>query len=293
MNRVQTITNGHVREHQPKFEQLRLVCPHLGVENDPETWLAFPAAGNCCHYAKPVGFVAMEHQQQFCLHENHLQCPLLLKTKGVGRLPAEMQLPTERPATTRFWPTLLLFIVGLLFIGWLTLNGQRKLAVNEPLVPAGTMPVIALLPSETAIATHTPTPKPSPTATPTPIPNSPTPQNSPTLPPTYTLVPSSTVIPPATIPATATPIPPQIIVLVERLNVRAGPSLVYPSVAVINAGERLNIIGINRSGDWWQVCCVAEQVGWVFGGSVLVEGDTSTVPIVLEIPPTSVATTTP
>lgn len=49
MNRVQTATNGHVHEHQANAEQLRLVCPHLGVENDPETWLAFPAAGNCCY----------------------------------------------------------------------------------------------------------------------------------------------------------------------------------------------------------------------------------------------------
>lgn len=291
MNRVQATTNGHVREHQPKLEQLRLVCPHLGVENDPETWLAFPAAGNCCHYAKPIGFVAMTHQQQFCLHENHLQCPLLLKTKGAGRLPTEIELPTERPAISRFWPTLLLFVVGLLFIGWLILNGERQLATNEPTVPAGTAPVIALLPTETATATHTP--KPSPTATSTPIPNSPTPQNSPTLPPTYTLVPSSTTMPPTTIPATATPILPEIIVLVERLNVRAGPGLVYPTVAVINAGERLDIIGINRSGDWWQVCCVAGQSGWVFGGSVLVEGDTSAVPIIVEIPPTPVASPTP
>ena len=285
MNPVQTATNGHVREQQPKIEHTRLVCPHLGVKSDPETWLAFPAAGNCCHYAKPIGLVATEHQQQFCLNVNYLQCPLLSKEKGINRpLPAEIQLPAERPAGVRFWPVLLLLMIGLLFSGWLILNGDRNLETPVVVVPAGASPS----PTQTATAAATLTPSPTATATQTPIPNSPTPQNSPTLPPTYTLVPSPTAIP-----ATATPIPTQIVVIVERLNVRQGPGVVYPPIAVLNAGERVNITGMNRNGDWWQICCVAGVTGWVFGESVLVEGDTSTIPIVLEIPPVPIATIAP
>lgn len=123
-------------------------------------------------------------------------------------------------------------------------------------------------PTSTATPTETPTPV---LATPTPV-ETPTPAAPPS--PTPTATPSSA---PTTAPT------PYIVVQVESLNVRAGPGTAYPIVGRLAAEDTLAIVGRNETGDWWQVCCLEGQTGWV--AASLVEARAATgVPVITDVP---------
>ena len=133
----------------------------------------------------------------------------------------------------------------------------------------------------------TPRPAPSPTAvgevalvppTDTPVPATPTPAV-----PTDAPVPRP---PTSLLPPTPTPRPQPVgVVQADKVNVRKGPGTRYPLVAQVAKGTRLEILGRNQAGDWWQVCCVNGQQVWIVGKLVQVEGDSSGVQVVASIPP--------
>jgi hypothetical protein len=56
------------------------------------------------------------------------------------------------------------------------------------------------------------------------------------------------------------------------VNVRSGPGTEYDLVGTAATGESFTVIARNAAGDWWQVCCVAGQNGWVFGELAAVQG---------------------
>jgi hypothetical protein len=67
---------------------------------------------------------------------------------------------------------------------------------------------------------------------------------------------------------TATPTPEAkaaFVVSQEIVNIRQGPGTTYGIVGSVNSGTNLEIIGKNDAGDWWQVCCVNGEPGWIFG----------------------------
>ena len=49
------------------------------------------------------------------------------------------------------------------------------------------------------------------------------------------------------------------------MNVRSGPGTEYELVGSAANGESFAIVAKNATGDWWQICCVGGQNGWVFG----------------------------
>lgn len=53
-------------------------------------------------------------------------------------------------------------------------------------------------------------------------------------------------------------------VVVEAANVRNGPSTDYNVVGTVVNGEQYPVTGRNAQGDWWQICCFAEQPGWIY-----------------------------
>ncbi len=73
---------------------------------------------------------------------------------------------------------------------------------------------------------------------------------------------------------------PQVRVLAERLNVRSGPSQAYPVLTVLNANEVLDVSGRLADNTWWQICCINEDVAWVFGEGVELWGIAEVVPII-------------
>ncbi len=75
-----------------------------------------------------------------------------------------------------------------------------------------------------------------------------------------------------TAPATPTPLPaPRLAVAGDVVNMRGGPGTDYAIVGSAGNGETFDIIARNEQGDWWQVCCVNGQPGWLFGQLATVE----------------------
>ncbi|MAT42374.1 MAG: hypothetical protein CL609_08540 [Anaerolineaceae bacterium] len=52
------------------------ICPYLGLKNDKETVMQFPSTGNYCFHVSPVEPVDRRHQEIYCLHNNHINCPV-------------------------------------------------------------------------------------------------------------------------------------------------------------------------------------------------------------------------
>ncbi len=127
----------------------------------------------------------------------------------------------------------------------------------------------------------TATPLPPPTATPEPPTGTP--------PPTFTPGP-----PTATPTITPTPLPPVTVeVVVDQANVRQGPGNLYPVVARLDVGTQITVIGRNRAGDWWKVCCVNGADVWIADATVRVTGPLWVVPEVSDVPPPPPTTAPP
>lgn len=77
----------------------------------------------------------------------------------------------------------------------------------------------------------------------------------------------------------------------DQINVRSGPSVDYPIVGVLVAGQRVPALGRSPGGDWVLVVYpgVAEGVAWVYSFLITLQGS---LPIV-EPPPTPTPLVTP
>lgn len=131
-----------------------------------------------------------------------------------------------------------------------------------------------------------------PAASPTPEPTSIRPLRptfTPTVIPTDTPVPTDTPIPtdtPTPLPTdTPTPeIPKAVVIGEEQSNLRAGPGTNYDTVGQVERGAELEIVAKNAAGDWYQVCCVGDQQGWIVARLVEVRGDANLVQVAANIP---------
>ena len=147
--------------------------------------------------------------------------------------------------------------------------------------------------------TFTPTPFVAPTDTPVPPADTPVPATAtPAVPATDTPVPPT---PTPSVP-TDTPVPPTptsppvpfVTVSSDKLNVREGPGTAYGRVGQVTKGQRLDIVGKNAAGDWWQVCCVDGQQVWIVDRLVQAQGDLGNVKVAAAIaPPPPTATPRP
>lgn len=125
------------------------------------------------------------------------------------------------------------------------------------------------------VPTFTPTPVEPPTSTPAPLPPTDTPAPAPAEPtaePTQETPPTPTAAPQA-----------KLIVNNQAINVRNGPGTEYGLVGSAEANQTFDLIGKNPAGDWWQICCVNGQEGWIFGQLARVE-NAEAVPVAANIP---------
>ena len=84
---------------------------------------------------------------------------------------------------------------------------------------------------------------------------------------------------------TATPAPvPAFVITQDIVNVRQGPGTTYGLVGSAATGTQLAITGKNDAGDWWQICCVNGEPGWVFG-QLGTASNTESVEVAQNIPP--------
>lgn len=149
-------------------------------------------------------------------------------------------------------------------------------------------------PAYAAVPTFTPTPKlanlPPPTDTPavsviaaaaaevvtTTAPLTPT--QAATLPTVQVITPTNT-------PAAE----PRLIITGDAVNVRSGPATTFETVGTAVKGGNFQLLARNAQGDWWQICCLNGQPGWVFGELATVE-NTEGLAVVTD-PPTPVPPT--
>lgn len=99
--------------------------------------------------------------------------------------------------------------------------------------------------------------------------------------------------PSATPGATETLVAAQLTIAGEAVNVRSGPATTYELVGVAAAGERFPVTGRNEAGDWWQICCIGDRPGWVFGELATVENGQGVAVIVESSPAPEPATDAP
>lgn len=75
----------------------------------------------------------------------------------------------------------------------------------------------------------------------------------------------------------------------ETVNVRSGPATTFDAIGSAANGEAFPILARNGQGDWWQICCINDQPGWVFGELATV-ANADNVAIVDTVPtPTAIA----
>lgn len=88
------------------------------------------------------------------------------------------------------------------------------------------------------------------------------------------------------------PTEPELTVAGDAVNLRSGPDVAYPLLAVATRDQQFPITGRNAVGDWWQFCCVAEQQAWIYGPLVTV-ANAESVAVVTDIPTPPTATSVP
>jgi uncharacterized protein YgiM (DUF1202 family) len=125
-----------------------------------------------------------------------------------------------------------------------------------------------------------------------------TPTNTSTpLPPGPTNTPGPTPTPG---PPTPTPLPPAVVhIKTDQANVRQGPGETYPLITRLDTGTTVTIVGRNRTGDWWKICCINGSDVWISDAVVNVDGpiwtvsEATNIPPAPPVPPTPANTSTP
>jgi len=164
-------------------------CPHLGISDDPHSWLSFPNPGNFCYYAKQPRSLTEVHQKFFCLSQNHNQCPVY-QSSGDQPLPeaivykAQVEEKIDDPRRMEIAAAVLVLIGIILFSVLMNIRSQagERAALMTAAAQTPTIDSLAIhltqeaaLPSATpvpptATATHFPTWTPTATKTPNPTP---------------------------------------------------------------------------------------------------------------------------
>ena len=73
----------------------------------------------------------------------------------------------------------------------------------------------------------------------------------------------------------------------QDIKVYAGPAANTAAAGQVAAGQRLDVIAKDPSGQWYRVCCVGAEPVWVEAAIVDVTGATDTVPVIIPMPPTA------
>ena len=173
-----------------------IICPFLGLIDDPDSLLAFPAERHNCYHSQPSVAIRLTHQGEFCLSEKHRDCSTFLNQQTAS-LQSPFHTPYRRRGNT-FRKNLAITLGVLIIIfalGWgIMRQGAPSLAIEKTTqtIPVSAEPTGTNTPPPTMVLT-------SPTATNTPLPPMTVLTSHPTITPTRT----NTPLPPMTV----TPLP--------------------------------------------------------------------------------------
>ena len=103
-------------------------CPSLGIDDDKDTCMTFATEVHHCYRLAQDRPVPLNHQNQYCLNENHIRCPIFLRgnrlfptvagTQGTSKQP--YRAPSRKPLPrTVYWGIAGFAVVFILVIaGW-------------------------------------------------------------------------------------------------------------------------------------------------------------------------------
>lgn len=200
-------------------------------------------------------------------------------------------------STSDRWPRWFIYS-GVLLLLPLLLGGCGLFGGDEE-------PSAAAEPTVHSVPTYTPTPVPPPQAeAPTVMPSptvTPLPAVVAAAPPVTATMPISaaTIVTPLTDTVSLTPTvalaaEPRLTVSAVIVNIRSGPGTEFDLIGSADQGQSFPIVAKSPAGDWWQICCINEQPGWIFGElatvenveTVVVAADLPTPPPIAAAPPT-------
>lgn len=99
----------------------RKVCPYVGLEEDPETFMAFPSAWNCCYRSRRRQPIRLEYQGEVCLSPLYAECEIFRREQGAP-LPSMFRAWNLQSRRGKFRRRILVLLAGILLLwiytGW-------------------------------------------------------------------------------------------------------------------------------------------------------------------------------
>ena len=92
---VQTKTND--KQAHPVTELVGKRCQYLGMDQDPDTAMSFAAPWHHCYHVDPSTPIKLDHQQVYCLTDQHTVCPLYQSRTKTKIAPKRKSLLDYRP----------------------------------------------------------------------------------------------------------------------------------------------------------------------------------------------------
>ena len=161
---------------KPQNQQNK-ICPHLGLRDDPSTFLNYPSSWNVCHHVKPVLPPNLSHQQAVCLSASYDDCRVFKAPAG-KKMPKALRDPeiAQQQFKRRF--SIIMVLIGIIttvvlgiFFYQDVLSGLTQ--VLSPIFQRPE-PISSIELPSTITPTLTPTTEMQPTLTPTQVPATPT-----------------------------------------------------------------------------------------------------------------------
>ena len=144
-------------------------CPHLGMQRDPSTSLAYPSEGNRCYHCTSDGAVHLDHQRQYCLTDSHLRCPQY-SAQPQDTLPESLR--QQQKSSTPRWALKHLVITVIAFSiisvvvvlqqsGYLFRHSADPGLQSQRTIPAGSFPLDPALRTPSLVVTIPATSQPA------------------------------------------------------------------------------------------------------------------------------------
>jgi hypothetical protein len=88
-------------------------CKFLGLKTDPRSLASYPSGANCCYGCLPESTPNLVHQREFCLSDNHKNCPIFSAENPI-HMPAEIVHKSNGKTGTgiNFWAAII--VIGIL-----------------------------------------------------------------------------------------------------------------------------------------------------------------------------------
>lgn len=143
----------HENSAEEAQSPLYTACPFLGSADDRNTRAIFPSETSGC-FSDPDGKsvpIHLEHQAQFCLNGNHVQCPRFLGLDDTPRVVAQPEKPPRRWSTR----ARTLYALGMVALVALVLLASWRVFNTAQTANADAEDTVAVVSAETPLESET------------------------------------------------------------------------------------------------------------------------------------------